>query len=301
MKKVILSVLVISSLFACKKKAEISGCMDPSSLTYNAEAVIDDGSCLEAIQEQNVLVMEYTAKWCSPCGFWGAPTLHGLAAQDNLYAIALHAQNDPMHNGTSSAYNAFVQQRPNGGGIPYFYIGDFGPDIKWTMTNGGYYVCADNTIEDYRQQTAIASSVGQTKMNVSGNNVLAEQSEIAIESINLDIQTRFFEASQGEYYVGAYLIENDIDGGESSGNYNQAGVNGAYEHDYVFRKSFTSSAFGEQIPEASIESDNVYFNNFQLSLNTNWNLENCHVLIVVWEKDNTGFYKYINVNKVSLK
>ena len=112
MKKVILSVLVISSLFACKKKADIAGCMDPNSLTYNAEAVIDDGSCLEAIQTQNVLVMEYTANWCGPCGSWGAPTLHSLASQDNVYAIAFHAQNDPMHSGTASTYNAFAQQRP---------------------------------------------------------------------------------------------------------------------------------------------------------------------------------------------
>lgn len=286
MKKIMLVLLVISCLGACKKEEDVPapgvlGCMDPNSLNYSAAATINNGLCVVPIKKQNILAMEYTAKWCSPCGTWGSKTLHNLSADPDIYTIAIH-QNDVMD--VDGLCYSFDVQRPHTG-IPYFYIGDFGPDINWTMTNGGYYVCADNTIEDYRQQTPTASSAGIVKEDG--------------EEIVLRVSTQFYNNTSGNYYIGAYLMEDGIDGGESSGLYNQNGVFGDYKHDYVIRKNFCSNAYGISLQSSNINANTPFFNTFSLEKNNLWNIDNCYVLIVVWEKEISGFYKFININKVA--
>lgn len=293
MKKIMLALIVISCLGACKKKEVVQGCMDPNSLTYNAEATIDNGLCIVPTQKQNVLVMGYTTTNCSSCGNTASTIDNLIDYKEDVFTIALHESPDPMHwspcvnnswcSPARCLVGQFKLQRP-GIGRPDFYIGDYNSSSK-------------QKIQEYRQQIVTAASVGIAKFSEG--------------KIYLNVLTAFFRNANGNYYVGAYLIENGIAGGNGSGSYNQDGAPGNYKHDYVLRESFSSlasenpniplkGAFGEPIAESTISNGNTYSNTFQLPLNTKWNIANCHILVVVWEKDDTGFYKFVNVNKVEI-
>lgn len=60
--------LAVAVIVACKKKGEddadpIRGCTNPTSLTYNAAAEEDDGSCLVPEVRQRALLLNFTATW----------------------------------------------------------------------------------------------------------------------------------------------------------------------------------------------------------------------------------------------
>lgn len=69
--------LIIVSLFivimalgtSCKKKdnntetPKITGCMDANSLTYNPQAQVDDGSCLQPEARKRAIFLDFTALW----------------------------------------------------------------------------------------------------------------------------------------------------------------------------------------------------------------------------------------------
>jgi hypothetical protein len=63
-----LLVLSIALISSCKKKDDsdtekVKGCMDPTSLTYNALAEEDDGTCVVPEVRQRAVFMDFTATW----------------------------------------------------------------------------------------------------------------------------------------------------------------------------------------------------------------------------------------------
>jgi len=231
----------------------------------------DPPAFLDAKQVQYGLAINYTAKWCSPCGSWGAPLIHDLSSMGKVVAVTNHASGDPMYNAT--LYNGMSSDRPTGGGIPSFWVGD----SKTTSTS---------TMTTLLNQTPIAGV--DAKMYKSGS------------TINIAVQVKFFSAGSGDYYLSYWLLESGIDGSASAGAYAQAGTSDAdYTHDFVLRDAYNSTVYGEKIL-TNPASGKVYEDVITMNVNSAWTNE-VYIAACLWKFDPNGNpqnnnprYKYIN-------
>jgi hypothetical protein len=225
---------------------------------------------LTPTQDQWGFALNYTATWCGPCGDWGAPLIHELSEMGDVIAITAHASGDPMFR--SGLYTSFSADRPTGGGIPSFWIGD----EKTTSTS-------DMTA--LLQQTPIAGIAIESTKNET--------------SITVKTKTEFFEAGTGKYFLSVLLLEDGIDGSSSAGDYEQNGVADPtnYKHDFVLRASSVSNnAYGEEIivgPEkgATIEKE------YEIALNAAWD-QNVYPVAILWHVDLFGSPNYQFVNAI---
>lgn len=229
------------------------------------------GESFTPTQEQWGFALNYTATWCGPCGDWGAPLIHDLSDMGDVIAITAHASGDPMFN--TGLFSSFNADRPTGGGIPSFWIGD----EKTTNT-------ADMTA--LLQQTPIAGIAIESTMNES--------------SITVKTKTEFFAAGEGKYFLSVLILESGIDGSSSAGDYEQNGVANpaTYQHDFVLRaSSVNGNVYGEEIivtPEngATVEKE------YEIALNASWN-QDVYPVAILWHVDlfNSPNYKFVNAVK----
>lgn len=231
----------------------------------------DESGQLVPLQQQWGLALNYTASWCGPCGDWGAPLIHDFANAGNVLAITAHASGDPMHN--SALYNAFTSDRPTGGGIPSFYIGD----VKSTSMSD---------LQALLDQTPFAAIA----MNYSreGNNM------------TVNTRTEFFTTHAGIYHLVVLVLESGIDGSATSGDYEQNGVSNpdSYKHDFVLRaSSSTGNVYGEKIMTDPSHGDTID-KQFTFSLNPEWTNE-IYPVAILWEKNSQSspVFHFVNAMK----
>jgi hypothetical protein len=255
-----LSVIILATV-SCKKET-----VDP----IDNQPIVPT---LQPKQEQWGLAINYTAKWCSPCGSWGAPLIHNLAGMNKVVAVTNHASNDPMYNAT--LYTQMTSDRITGGGIPAFWVGD----SKTSSAN------STSMMTQLLNTTPIAGIDMKTKRTGA---------DISIES-----QVKFFQAGSGDYYLSFWMLESGIDGSASAGSYAQAGTSDPnYKHDYVIRKA-EGHVYGEKIL-TNPEAGKTFDKNFTMSVNSAWTKE-VYVVAVLWKYDESGNptnqipkYKFIN-------
>jgi len=252
-------------------------------------------------EEQNHLIMQFTAICNDNCGVSNPLKLENFVHNKNAFPMAVHIKEnyyyDPLSN--LNLFNTFKLSKYQDTEAPSIYVGN---DEKNSVTS----------LLKYKPEKALAASIG--KVELSNSKTYMSGTEVDAILINLNITTKFSNSTEGNYFVNAYLIENNIDGGETAGIYNQAGAD-EYKHNFVLRKSFTEEmnfpniscslrrerkTFGAVVPKTHISNNELFENNFQITITPNYNIQNCHILIVVWEKENTGLYKFINVNRVGI-
>ena len=260
MKKIlILSLIVMFAMTACKKTEII---------------IPDPPAFLDAKQVQWGLAINYTAKWCSPCGSWGAPLIHQLDGMGKVVTVTNHASGDPMYNAT--LYNGMSADRPTGGGIPSFWVGD----VKTSSSS------SSSSMTNLLSQTPIAGL--DVKKHRSGS------------SMKIAVQVKFFSAGSGDYYLSIWLLESGIDGSSSAGAYAQNGASDPnYKHDFVFRDAYNSAVYGEKI-FTNPTAGKVYENVVSMSVNSSWTNQ-MYVAACLWKFDPNGNpqnnnprYKFVN-------
>ena len=222
-------------------------------------------------QEKWGLAINYTATWCGPCGDWGAPLIHELSETGDVVAITVHVSGDPMFN--SALYSSFNADRPAGGGIPSFWIGDNKTTSVSAMTA-------------LLEQTPVAGIAIESEKNGS--------------TITVKTKTRFFEAGSGKYFLSVLILEDGIDGSSSAGDYEQNGVADptSYKHDFVLRASgVAGNSYGEMII-TSPEKDVVVEKEYEITLNPAWG-QDVYPVAILWQVDLSGSpnFKFINAIK----
>lgn len=256
MNKIVLLSLSLFILFASCSK-------DDDEINENGELV--------PIQQQWGFALNYTATWCGPCGDWGAPLIHDFADAGNVVAITAHSSQDPMHN--STLYSAFSSDRPVGGGIPSFYIGD----IKSTSMSDM------DALLNQTPKAAIAF-----KYSVEGT------------TMTIDTRTTFYSTQTGIFNLEVLLLESGIDGSATAGDYEQNGVANpeSYTHDFVLRASSSgNSVYGEKISTDPTKND-VVDKQFTIEVKPEWN-QQVYPVAILWKKNSLGelVFEFINAVK----
>jgi hypothetical protein len=118
---------------------------------------------------------------------------------------------------------------------------------------------------------------------------------IANDTIYVETLTEFFSGANGEYYVAVYLSEDDIYAYQA--NYDPNIPNGNIYHDHIFRTSFTSNVFGNQIVNGVIIAGATFSDFQKIKIDPNWDLNKIHISVAVWEKNGSSYtFKNINDN-----
>ena len=240
------------TLLSCNKKDDSPEDMPPS---------------LNPVQEQWGLVINYTAKWCGPCGSWGSTTLHEMAGLGKVVAVTNHASGDPMYNPV--LFSNMDADRAVGSGIPSFWVGDIKSTNPASMTQ-------------LLNNTAVAGIDMKTSREGDVFNIVAK--------------VKFFSEGSGDYHLSFWMLESGIDGSASAGSYAQAGTsNPAYKHDFVIRKAEESGVWGEKIL-TDPSSGATYDKTLTMTVEPSWTSE-VYIVACLWNhipESNLPKYKFIN-------
>jgi len=301
---VAIAVLVFSG---CKKKTETPG-------TNNG----GDGAWYQPEQKQRSLLLNFTATWCTYCGQWGHPAFH--AAEDGLGDNAL-----PFAIQAGSSELAAVQYKP-GTDTPYYarHLAEMTPPTSSLLgiTVSGYPTLCVNNTGGYGPGS-------QATMIADANSFNAKKADANIDfgvtknmtGLNIRSTVRFFNASNGDYFVTFFITQNNISHRQNvSGTYVDP-----YTHNDVIRAFPITNAketmgtvtglnktFGDAVISGDIAS-NKYVNlelnytadnksvmypagwvNFMWDMNSTQNL---FITGLVWKKD-VASGKFVFVNGV---
>lgn len=231
---------------------------------------------LNPTQTQWGWTLEYTRTNCSTCGSKGGPLIHQMHGLGKVVAIAAHVTGgqDPME---TTLHQPFQQDRPSGGSIPSFWVGNTKVGLSGTE--------AVDAMKALKTQVPCAG----VDMSYTING----------DIMTVKTKTKFFSAQTGEFKLGVILLEDGIDGGESSGAYNQAGASD-YTHNFVLRAVAAGSAYGEVII-TSPASGKVIEKEYTFNLTAGWVKKNCYPVAMIWKYDAAANPKHQYINAFEKK
>jgi len=265
---VLLLLCATATLTSCKKTP---GCTNPDAINYNEEARKDDASCIEVMSARQVLFLENTATWSGPCGSWGAKAFDDAIRKqvDRVLPISIHSSaTDPMFNAIAQAFADNFGMSD----FPSFTIGNVSKGLDTTI---------GSDVSTYIAQPIEANTI-----------MLLSKSTTTWE---VKVQVRFFKSGNGEYYLGIYLTEDDIDGSPGAGDYAQNGGEADYTHDRVLRASASGQPWGELISSGSTSEGTVVSRTYNITIDGSWNASNLNIYSVVWKRS-AGKYEYVNAS-----
>lgn len=262
----LLLLLLVSLATACKKQI---GCTDPSAVNYNPDAKKSADNCVVPEPVNKVLLVKFTAVWCPPCGGWGADAFKQFKADyaNDVIAIASHGSQSQPDALTTDASLAMFSNFPVTG-FPNFLV-------------GSQFQGATNNISQ-------AMSDALAKPVEVGGAMVFEQVE---NKYIVDAKVEFFSATQGDFYLSVFVLENGIPGGDNAGAaLDQKGDNSnSYTHNNVLRAHGFGQPFGQSIASGSIGGNAAYNLATQINIESDWNTDNQTLVGVIWKKTGGAF------------
>lgn len=232
-----------------------------------------------AVAKKNTaLFIKSSGTKCPPCGGWG------WTLSENMIA---YGEGKSLYMGIFSAN--FVSQ-----GFITNEANDM--DSKWAVSSWPSFfvngkVQSGSTVAAIT--TACEESVDEFQSADVVANTGAKMTYVPADGkIKIEASTQFFKASEGEYNVAFYVVENKAMWAQS-GNAASNGTT-AIEHHYVMRGS-ANGTWGESKFTGTIEAG--AFKNFtaEMVVNPAWKMENVSVYAVIWKKSGTK-YTFVNAS-----
>jgi hypothetical protein len=248
------------------------GCMDPAAVNYSSQSIEDDGSCVTIEQKQNGLFLKYTATWCQPCGEWGMDAFNGVyqANKGKVLAFTVQTNDDLMTPRNEPTFTAF-SSRWNYGGTPNFVVNN-------TLINTNYGQAAGEIATLTAQSPTVGTNLKWT-IGAGTND----------GKINVNAYAKFYAQSAGEYKMGVYIIAKKLVA-------YQNGQGADYEHHNVLVGFAGTDAWGETITTTGAKADQVFHLSYVLPLEANWNVTDLDVETVIWKKNGTGSWDFVNAS-----
>ncbi|MBI1183004.1 hypothetical protein GC194_01940 [bacterium] len=258
---------------------EVKGCMDQASLNYNADATVDDGSCIyPTATESKGLFIKFTGTWCWACGDYGEQMVLNVedAVGEKTVIIEAHIT-DEMSTPITDAWR---QQWPSNS-VPYF-IGNsnkLGNDVTGEA------------------KTAILNKTSTPAQ-------FGFRSEISADNGTIFAGKAYVQALQdvvGEYYLGVYIIGHDLIYPQKADDHSahpdwdfnyDSKTYTAFKHDFVLQGEVNNKAFGTMVFETKADKNQMATLEYAMTPSTNW-AENRNLVMIVWKK-NGAMYEYVD-------
>lgn len=227
------------------------------------------------VEEKNMgLVFKFTGTNCYYCGDWGWDMFKDLITQyhkKDAVCIAAYSQNSFAKLLVSPIATDMDRRVPVTAGYPTF-TGNF--NDAWS---GG------NTFQS--MNNIISTSINTHKNDPVTVNVGYSQ-KIEGEKLVVSTSTKFFKDTEGDYYLGVYVLENGIVA-------NQSGPKGGPNaiHDNVLRGG--NGSWGELISSGSVAKGKFFDKVVSIDIPSEWNKDKLSVYTVIWKKNNIK-YDFVN-------
>ncbi len=221
----------------------------------------------EVSAEQRSLITKRTASWCPNCGTWGWNLFKELIADNSQKAVLIAAHYDgalavPAAEALTDNFGGFYQ--------PRFFL-----DETDQNATSGNAAAVQSTIRDQVNAAFQQAPVANT----------AFQPGYFAGEIQVPAKVKFFQDAQGQYFLGMYLLENNVTAFQS-------GIGADAVHQKLFRASFTASTWGLEIVNGSVTAGTEFSLDFSLSANDP-QASDYEVVGVIWKKEGE---KYLPVN-----
>lgn len=226
-------------------------------------------------QTKLALISTQTATWCGPCGTWAWPLQESIVEdnQGNAVCVELHCStSDDIYNATAGAIQGNF---PASTSFPSWFLN--GHNATVYSSSGGIYP----TLTQDALLTGADSTAGTTA-NVQS----IYTASLSGSNLTVNATAKFFNAVSGEYYLGIYIIENDVIA-------YQEGIGNSAHHQNVLRASMSSIAFGDQIATGNTAANTIVNHTFNYTLNSTWHANNIWLAAILWKKVG-GIYYYEN-------
>lgn len=264
MKRIFFWCITTSLLVTTACGGKKSGCMDQNAPNYDDGAAVDDGSCQFPPAQRKALLVLANSTSLESCGTFAIP-LFNTAVQQNAAAlpVVIHSsQSDPLFSSPSvdvaAAYGSMAI-----------------PDIMAGNTAG---VLNQQAISD-----AIAAYM--TGPVIANVDVIRINSA---DSVELVAYGKFFEPDTGQFFVTAWLLENQV-------TQAQAGISDpSFKHSYVLRGAIFGG-IGYGILDGPVEAGTSFKVQGKIKLEPSWNTANLTTIGVIWRKK-SGVFTVINAN-----
>lgn len=243
--------------------------MKKSTFTLLLAALfVIQGIAQQVEQKQRSLITKRTATWCPFCGGWGWSLYNGLISDnlDKAVLIAAHFD-DPL----TTPASAEITQNFGGFSQPVFYLNEINQNA--TSGNASTVRTSIKNQVDAAFTTAPVANSGFTPVYQNG-------------AIQVKSKVKFFQAAQGEFYLGIYLVEDNVQA-------TQAGQSGTVSHRFVMRQSFTASTWGQLIANGNVNAGDEFSLDFSLA-SSDPSGKPYQVVGIIWKKEGTK-YKVVNV------
>lgn len=230
----------------------------------------DDTQKLQPTADVKGFSIEWTSITCGICGSTGGPLLSKFGEDGpNGAMIAIHVNSSDAMQVPNSVYFAFKEDRPSGGGIPSFWVGD----EKISTSD-------ENAVLDQVNGPDAEAGVA-LDYSINGN------------TMSIETMTKFFTDAQATYYLSVLVLEDGIDGGDNAPTgYQQAGGASDYKHNFVYRTEATPT-MGEVIATMP-DADDEISKNYTVELDSEWN--NPYPVAIIYKYDANATVKYSYVN-----
>lgn len=215
-----------------------------------------------------------TATWCAPCGTWA------WAAFDDIYnrtsgepfiATEMHISSSSVL-ASSDAATIYTHMETRSS-TPVFYVNNIN-ETQYSSSGGIYTNATKNRIY------AVADSVGQTNADINA----AYTATISPSGvISVSTKTKAFSAVTGDYYLGIYLVENDVVA-------YQNGIGSTAVHKSILREAISVDAMGDLVSSGAIAAGAEFTNTFTHTVDPSYNANNLQLFAVLWKKVGNDYY-----------
>ncbi len=221
---------------------------------------------------QKSLITKITATWCPNCGSWGWTFFENIYEDnaDKALIIAAHYSGELQTTVAADfATNFNVNYQP------YFIVGNENQNVTSINVTAKRAVVQNLVDNNYELSPVVNAGLVVTK---NGN------------TLDVQTKTRFFQNTDGEYYLGVYVIEDGVV------NY-QTNQGDDAVHKNVLRAGMSGSSFGELISIGSVSAETEITKDYSIDI-IGWNENNLEIATILWKKEGSS-YIYENSNSTT--
>lgn len=222
-------------------------------------------------EQQTALVVKKTATWCTPCGTWGWDLFSEIWDEVGEESVILEMHNSSSSGLYSSDANAFYSLHEPRSSTPVFYVNTIN-EVEYASSGGIYPgLTKSNVISAVNTTNAMSPVVNSGfTHSITGTN------------LSIDTKVKFFENTSGEYYLGVYVTEDNVQA-------NQSGISGVATHKRIMRASVHPNIEGTLITSGSISAGDEFSETYSFDLDAGWNTDYIKVFTVIWKKNGSNF------------
>lgn len=226
---------------------------------------------------RKALMMLFTSTDCSMCPY-AIYALHQLASsptRDQYVLVECHsvAKNDPAY------YDGPLMSIYGGSVTPYVSVDMDNEELVQVGANP----VASAAMSAYRSLVLRAAQLRPAKAGIAASSARVDNNVVVSMSVKV--------AETGEYKVGAWLLEDEIYGDQL--NSGATGMDFNIHNDCLRYAQYTGSGKTADYTGVSLGTVNAGEEagyTFSIPVEEGWNVENCHLVLLVTAEDGNAFY-----------